>query len=92
METAVSRKPAAEQAITLRDADISSERAVSRRSLLGVLGVGVAASAIFGATSEAPAADADAGKKPASKKAVPKKTSAKKAAPMKGKKEETDSD
>ena len=92
MEIAVSRKPAVQPAITLRDADISSGRVVSRRSLLGALGLGVAATAVFGATSQAPAADADTANKPASKKAVTKKAPAKKAAPKKGKKEETDSD
>ena len=93
MEIAVSRKTPAEQPVTLSDADIGSERVVSRRSLLGVLGLGasVAAGAMLGTTTSAPAADSDAAKKPAPKKAAPKKPPAKKAAPKK-KKEETDND
>jgi len=45
---------------TLSEEDISS-KSVSRRSLLGSLGVGagVAAAAVFGATSPAQAADAE---------------------------------
>jgi hypothetical protein len=93
MEIAVSRKTPAEQPVTLSDADIGSERVVSRRSLLGVLGLGagVAAGAMLGTPTSAPAADSDAAKKPAPKKAAPKKPPAKKAAPKK-KKEETDND
>lgn len=93
MEIAVSRKMPAEQPVTLSDADIGSERVVSRRSLLGVLGIGagVAAGAMLGTTASAPAADSDAAKKPAPKKATPKKPPPKKAAPKK-KKEETDND
>jgi hypothetical protein len=64
---------------------IGSERAVTRRSLLGVLGVGVAAGAILGTTGSAPVADSDAAKKPAKKNAAAKKPAAKKAAPKKGK-------
>jgi hypothetical protein len=88
----VSRKTPSEQPVTLTDADIGSERVVSRRSLLGVLGIGagVAAGAMLGTTTSAPAADADAPKKPAPKKAAPKKPPAKKAAPKK--KQETDND
>jgi hypothetical protein len=91
-EIAVSRKSPAEEPVTLSDADIGSERAVTRRSLLGVLGIGagVAAGALLGSTTSAPAADSDAAKKPAPKKAAPKKPPAKKA-PAK-KKEETDND
>ena len=46
-------------AVTLSDADISSERNVSRRSVLGTLGIGtsVAAAAVFGTTSSAKASD-----------------------------------
>ena len=93
MEIAVSRKTPAEQPVTLSDTDIGSERVVSRRSLLGVLGIGagVAAGAMLGTTTSAPAADSDAAKKPAPKKAAPKKPPAKKAAPKK-KKEETGND
>jgi hypothetical protein len=89
----VKRKHPAEQHVTLADADIGSERVVSRRSLLGVLGIGagVAAGAMLGTTTSAPAADSDAAKKPAPKKAAPKKPPAKKTAPKK-KKEETDND
>jgi hypothetical protein len=68
--------------LTLSDADITSERAVTRRSLLGVLGVGagVAAAVAFGTADSAPAADSDKAKDTKSKK--------KKAPP----KEEADSD
>jgi hypothetical protein len=43
--------------LTLSDADISSQRSVSRRSLLGSLGIGagVAAAAAFGAVTPAEA-------------------------------------
>ena len=43
--------------LTLSDADISSQRNVSRRSLLGTLGLGagVAATAVFGAVRSAEA-------------------------------------
>ena len=43
--------------VTLSDADISSERSVSRRSVLGTLGLGagVAAAAVFGTTTAAEA-------------------------------------
>ena len=89
----MSQKTSVEQPVTLSDADIGSERVVTRRSLLGVLGLGagVAAGAMLGSTTSAPAADSDAAKKPAPKKAAPKKPPAKKAAPKK-KKEETDND
>ena len=45
---------------TLSEEDISSKR-VSRRSLLGTIGIGagVAAAAVFGATAPAAAADAE---------------------------------
>lgn len=78
--------PANATALTLSDADITSQR-VTRRSLLGTLGLGagVAAAAAFGA---AEIAHADAGTK---KKAPPKKPAGKKAAPKK-KAPEADSD
>jgi hypothetical protein len=43
--------------VSLSDADISSQRTVSRRSLLGTigLGAGVAAAAVFGTTTAAEA-------------------------------------
>jgi ribosomal protein L12E/L44/L45/RPP1/RPP2 len=67
--------------LTLSDGDISSERAVTRRSLLGALGVGagVAAAVAFGTAQSAPAADSE----------KPKETKKKKKAPPK---EEADSD
>jgi hypothetical protein len=75
----VARKDApkpADKAQTLSDADITSERAVTRRSLLGVLGVGagVAAAVAFGTAESAPAADSDKAKdtKKKQKKAPPK--------------------
>jgi hypothetical protein len=88
-EMRVTRKaiPAsAEKPVTLSDDDISSQR-VTRRSLLGALGlgVGVAAAATFGA-AEIAHADSDAKKKAPAKKPADKKPPAKK------KKEETDSD
>jgi len=79
MESDVTRKRApgpAEKTHTLCDADITSERAVTRRSLLGALGVGagVAAAVAFGTAESAPAADADKAKdaKKKQKKAPPK--------------------
>jgi hypothetical protein len=75
-----------EKAVTLSDADISSQR-VTRRSLLGTLGLGasVAAAATFGAAKIAHA-DSDAKKKAPAKKPSDKKP------PPKKKTEETDSD
>lgn len=51
--------------LTLSDADITSQRAVTRRSLLGVLGMtaGAAATAALGTADGAFAADADTTKK-----------------------------
>ncbi|HXE69833.1 MAG TPA: hypothetical protein VN523_10780 [Hyphomicrobiaceae bacterium] len=67
--------------VTLTDADITAERSVTRRSLLGALGLGAGAAAtvVFGAPQAAPAAD-DSSKKKKSKK------------PPKKPKEETDKD
>ncbi len=47
------------ETMTLAESDISSERSVDRRSLLGTLGLGVgaAAAAVLGGTGEAKAAD-----------------------------------
>jgi hypothetical protein len=66
--------------VTLTDADITAERSVTRRSLLGALGIGAGAAAtvMFAAPQAAPAADSS--KKKKSKK-TPKKP-----------KEETDKD
>jgi hypothetical protein len=63
---------------TLFDADISSQRAVTRRSLLGVLGVGagVAAAVAFGTADSVPAADSDKSKDTKGKKKVPPKEEA----------------
>jgi hypothetical protein len=75
-------KPAVEEAtVTLTDAEISGERRVSRRSLLGALslGAGAAATVMLGAPEAAPAADASTKKKNAKK-------------PPKKPKEETDKD
>jgi hypothetical protein len=63
----VARKNTAEpakKARTLSDAEITSKRAVTRRSLLGVLGVGagVTAAVAFGTAGSVPAADSDKGK------------------------------
>jgi hypothetical protein len=75
--------------VTLSDADIVSRRTVTRRSLLGALGLGtgVAAAAALGGltpTEAADSSDADKGKKS-------KKKSIKKPPPKKPK-EETDND
>ena len=75
--------------VTLTDADITSRRSVTRRSLLGVLGIGtgVAAAAALGGLTPTVAADAtetDKGKK------TKKKTTKKQ--PPKKPKEETDHD
>lgn len=79
---------ATETPLTLSDADITSRR-VTRRTLLGALGLGagVATAATLGVTDVANADSGDAKKK----KAPPKKPAGKKAAPKK-KTEETDSD
>jgi hypothetical protein len=71
----------AQSTISLSDTDISAERGVTRRSLLGALGLGAGAAAtvVFGAPEVAPAAD-DSSKKKKSKK------------PPKKPKEETDKD
>jgi hypothetical protein len=63
-----------EKTLTLSDADIVSERSVTRRSLLGAigLGAGVAATVAFGTAGEVPAADSDTKKKKTTKK-PPKK-------------------
>jgi hypothetical protein len=71
------REPA-EKAYTLCDADITSERAVTRRSLLGVLGLGagVAAAVAFGTAENAAAADSDKAKDTKKKKKAPPKEEA----------------
>jgi len=58
-----------QETITLTDAEIGSERSVTRRSLLGALGLGAGAAAtvILGAPEAAPAADSDSNKKKAKK-------------------------
>jgi hypothetical protein len=64
------------KAPTLSDADITSERAVTRRSLLGALGVGagVAAAVAFGTADGVPAADTEKkNTKPKNKKKTPPK-------------------
>ena len=70
----------AQATVTLTDADITAERSVTRRSLLGALGLGAGAAAtvMFATPQAAPAADSS--KKKKSKK-TPKKP-----------KEETDKD
>ena len=70
----------AQATVTLTDADITAERSVTRRSLLGALGIGAGAAAtvMFATSQAAPAADIS--KKKKSKK-TPKKP-----------KEETDKD
>jgi hypothetical protein len=70
----------AQATLTLTDADITAERSVTRRSLLGALGIGAGAAAtvMFATPQAAPAADSS--KKKKSKK-TPKKP-----------KEETDKD
>lgn len=67
-----------ETPLTLSDADISSEPAVTRRSLLGALGVGagVAAAVAFGTAQSAPAADSDKAKDTKKKKKAPPKEEA----------------
>jgi len=81
MESDVARRKApgpAEKAHTLSDADITSERAVTRRSLLGALGVGagVAAAVAFDTAESAPAADSDKTKDAKKKKKAPPKEEA----------------
>ena len=82
---------AADQPITLSDSEMTTERTMTRRSLLGVLGLGtgVVAAAALGTMEPVAAADSDAPKKkPPAKKPPAKKAPAKKAAPKK----ETDND
>jgi hypothetical protein len=73
------KHPAEEETVTLTDADITAERRVTRRSLLGALGLGAGAAAtvMLGAPEAAPAASS-------------KKKKAKN--PPKKPKEETDKD
>jgi len=73
------KHPAEEEKVTLTDADITAERRVTRRSLLGALGLGAGAAAtvMLGAPEVAPAASS-------------KKKKAKN--PPKKPKEETDKD
>ena len=83
-------KPAAEPVVTLSESEITSKR-VSRRSLLGSLGLGagVAVTTILGVTESVPAADSETPKK----KSPPKKPTSKKTPPKKpAPKEQTDSD
>src|SRR5262249_10202385 len=70
------------ETVTLTDAEITSERGVTRRSLLGAMGIGAGAAAtvILAAAERAPAADESSKNKKTSKKS-PKKP-----------KEETDKD
>jgi hypothetical protein len=72
----------AAETVTLSDSEIVSERGVTRRSLLGALGIGAGAAAtvIFAASESAPAAEEGSKKKKTSKK------------PPKKAKEETDKD
>jgi hypothetical protein len=67
----------AEKTPTLSDADITSRPTVTRRSLLGALGVGaaVAAAVAFGTAENAPAADTEKDGKAKKKKAPPKEES-----------------
>jgi hypothetical protein len=55
------KAPPAEKSLSLSDADIGSQPAVTRRSLLGALGVsaGVAAAVAFGTAESVRAADSD---------------------------------
>lgn len=68
----------AEKPLTLSETDISSERAVTRRSLLGALGVGagVAAAVAFGTAESVPAHDTKKAKDAAKKKKAPPKEEA----------------
>jgi hypothetical protein len=70
------------ETVTLSDTEIVSERGVTRRSLLGAMGIGAGAAAtvIFAASESAPAAEEGSKKKKTSKK------------PPKKPKEETDKD
>jgi hypothetical protein len=85
----VTRKAPVDAPVSLSDADITSKRTVTRRTLLGALGIGTglaAAATVAGLTptSAADSSDADKGKKT-------KKKTTKKPAPKKPK-EETDND
>jgi hypothetical protein len=73
--TRKARPASVDKPLTLSEADITSERAVTRRSLLGALGVGagVAAAVAFGTAESVPAADTKKEKDTAKKKKAPPK-------------------
>jgi hypothetical protein len=73
MELSVTRKA---KTLTLCDGDITSRRSVSRRSLLGTLGIGAAAAAVLGTPDPTFAADSDKkkGKQKAKKGKKPPET------------------
>ena len=78
----------ADEPVTLTDADITSKRAVTRRTLLGALGIGtgLAAAATVGGLTPTSAADSSGDKDKKTKKKTTKKP------PPKKPKEEADHD
>jgi hypothetical protein len=72
------RSQSAGEPITLTDADIVSERTVTRRGLLGTLGLGAGAvlTGVLAPNSAAEAADSADKKKKSTKKPAPKKEEA----------------
>ena len=74
--TRKARLDSLDEPLTLSDADITSQRAVTRRSLLGVLGItaGAAATVAFGTTDDVFAADAADAKDKKKKKKPPEES------------------
>jgi hypothetical protein len=72
------RSESSRERFTLTDADIVSERTVTRRGLLGTLGLGAGAAltGVLGSNSVAEAADSSDKKKKSTKKPAPKKEEA----------------
>ena len=73
--TRKARPAPVDKPLTLSESDITSERAVTRRSLLGALGVGagVAAAVAFGNAESVPEADTKKETDTAKKKKAPPK-------------------
>ena len=68
------QRPSESSPLTLTDADIVSTRTVTRRGLLGTLGIGAGAAlaGVLGTSGTVQAADADPSKKKKAKKPAPK--------------------
>ena len=80
----------AQSTVTLSDTDIVSKRAVTRRTVLGALGIGSGLAAAATVSGLTPTEAADGSQTDKGKKTPPKKKTPKKPAPKP--KEETDND